>query len=250
MLLFVRYASSEPVPVRFSEGLVHGFLVLSAMDGTHLADGDLEQTAQGDRVTSRLVFHFTDGSLDDDTAVFTQRRQFAFVSEHLVQRGPSFPRAIDMTVTAGGQAVVQYVDEHGAHKTSTEHFDAQADLANGIILALLKNVRPDAAPKALSMIVATPSPKLIKLKVSVAGSDDFSTGRRGRKAVHYVLKADLGGVQGLVAPLLGKQPPDSHVWVLAGAAPAFVKSEQPFYAGGPVWRIELTSPVWPRAVAP
>jgi len=25
-----------------------------------------------------------------------------------------------------------------------------------------------------------------------------------------------------------------------------VKSEQPFYLGGPLWRIELVSPVWPR----
>jgi hypothetical protein len=32
----------------------------------------------------------------------------------------------------------------------------------------------------------------------------------------------------------------------SGEAPAFVKSEQPFYLGGPVWRIELVSPVWPR----
>jgi len=37
------------------------------------------------------------------------------------------------------------------------------------------------------------------------------------------------------------------VWILGGDAPAFVKAEQPFYAGGPVWRVELASPSWPRA---
>lgn len=31
-----------------------------------------------------------------------------------------------------------------------------------------------------------------------------------------------------LAPLLGKQPPDFHVWV-GGEVPAFVKSEQPLY---------------------
>jgi hypothetical protein len=25
-----------------------------------------------------------------------------------------------------------------------------------------------------------------------------------------------------------------------------VKAEQPFFPGAPLWRIELTSPVWPR----
>src|ERR1043166_8691090 len=131
MLLAVRFASSEPVPVRFSEGLVHGFLVLSAADGTRLAEGDLKQTARGDRVTSRLVFHFADGSLHDDTAVFTERRQFGFVSEHLVQKGPSFPQAIDMSVDASGQATVQYTDDHGTRKTASERLKVPPDLANG-----------------------------------------------------------------------------------------------------------------------
>jgi hypothetical protein len=57
-------------------------------------------------------------------------------------------------------------------------------------------------------------------------------------------------VAGVVAPLVGKQPPDNHVWILTGEAPAFLKSEAPFYPGGPSWRIELASPVWPRAIAP
>jgi hypothetical protein len=249
LLLAARFASSDPVPIRFSEGLVHGFLILSAADGTHLADGDLEQTAHGGRVTSRLAFRFVDGSIHDDTAVFSEQRQFAFVSEHLVQKGPSFARAIDMTVDAAGQATVRYTDDKGASKTASERFDTKGDLANGMILTLLKNARPDNAPKELSMIVATPAPRLVKMKVSVAASDSFSTGRRSRKAVHYVLKADIGGIEGVVAPLVGKQPPDSHVWVLEGDAPAFVRSQQPFYAGGPVWTIELTSPVWPRATA-
>src|ERR1051325_9918282 len=195
LFIAVGFANSEPVPVRFSEGLVHGFLVLSAADGTHLADGDLEQSAKGDRVTSRLVFHFVDASLHDDTAVFSERRQFAFISEHLIQKGPAFPNQIDMAVDAQGQATVQYTDDHGEHKTATEHFNARGDLANGMILTLLKNVRPETAPKELSMVVATPTPRLIKLKVSTAPDDAFTVGRRRRTATHYVLKADIGGVQ-------------------------------------------------------
>jgi len=53
------------------------------------------------------------------------------------------------------------------------------------------------------------------------------------------------GVAGVVAPIVRKQPPDIHVWILGGEAPAFVKSEGPLYLGGPIWRIELVSPVWP-----
>src|SRR6476619_2251163 len=55
-------ASGEPVAVRHTEGLVHGFLILRTLNGRTLADGDLIQTARGATVTSRLVFRFKDGS--------------------------------------------------------------------------------------------------------------------------------------------------------------------------------------------
>jgi hypothetical protein len=70
-----------------------------------------------------------------------------------------------------------------------------------------------------------------------------------REAVHYVAKIDLGGVAGVVAPMIGKQPPDSQIWILGGEAPVFLKSETLSYMGGPIWRIELVSPVWPQASA-
>jgi len=240
--------AGEQVAVRHSEGLVHGFLVLRTLDGTPLADGDLLQTARGARVTSRLVFHFKDGSLHDETAVFSQRQQFRLISDHLVQKGPSFPQAIDMTIDAlKGQVTVRYSDDHGQSKTDSEQMKLPPDLANGLILTTLKNAKPDAPPKSLGFVAATPKPRLVKLAISTAGEDSFTTSGATRKATHYILKVDIGGIAGVVAPLIGKQPPDSHVWILGGPAPAFVKSEQPLYNDGPVWRIELVSPVWPKA---
>ena len=239
-------ARDEPVTVRYAEGLVHGFLVLRTIDGTPLADGDLIQTVRGSRVTSRVVFRFKDGSLHDDTAVFDQRRQFRLVSDHLVQKGPTFPRPLDMTINGTtGQVTVRYTDDDGQSKIATERLEVPPDLANGMVATVLKNVRADAPPKDLSFVAATPKPLLVKLDVSVAGSERFSTGGTGRTATHYVLKVSIGGLKGLLAPLVGKQPPDSHVWILGGDAPAFVKAEQALYQGGPVWRIELVSPAWP-----
>ena len=237
----------DQVRVRHTEGLVHGFLALRTVEGTPLADGDLLQTARGTQVTSRLVFHFKDGSLHDETAVFSQRQLFRLVSDHLVQRGPSFPQPIDMTIDAlKGQVTVRYTDDRGQAKVESEHLNLPTDLANGLILTMLKNADPTAPPKSVGYIAATPKPRLVKLEISAAGEEPFATGGASRKAWHYVLKVDIGGLSGVIAPLLGKQPPDSHVWILPGEAPAFVKSEQPLYNGGPVWRIELVSPVWPH----
>lgn len=99
------------------------------------------------------------------------------------------------------------------------------------------------------MVAFTPKPRLVELVVTTAGDDALSIGRSTRKASHFVVKIEIGGIAGLIAPLIGKQPPDSHVWILEGEAPAFVRSEGPLAMGGPVWRIELVSPVWPPAGA-
>jgi hypothetical protein len=45
----------DQVPVRHMEGLMHGFLALRTLDGKRLADGEMTQVAEGDRVTSRLI---------------------------------------------------------------------------------------------------------------------------------------------------------------------------------------------------
>jgi len=237
---------AEPVSVRHAEGIVHGFLTLRTLDGKLVANGDLIQNAHGDRVTSRLVFRFIDGSLRDETAIYSQRCTFRLLQDHLIQRGPSFPQELDMTLdTASGKVVVRYTDD-GKEKVESEQMNLPPDLANGMTLTLLKNVGPASPPGELSMIVTTPKPRLVKLKISSPGSDRFTTGSTGRSAAHYVVKIELGGVTGLVAPLVGKQPPDTHVWILQGEAPAFVKSEGPMFQGGPIWRIELVNPVWKR----
>jgi hypothetical protein len=239
--------SADPVVVRHVEGLVHGFLSLRSPEGAMLAYGDLIQDARVGRVTSRLVYHFNDGSLQDETAVFSQRSHFLLISDHLVQKGPAFERPLDMMIDRPtGHVVVRYKNEHGEEKIEGEHMDLPPDLANGLIITLLKNVRRDALPPSVSLVAATPKPRLVKVTMAVAGTEPFSVAGSARKATHYVLKIDIGGIAGLVAPLVGKQPPDSHVWILEGEAPAFVRSQAPTFMGGPVWQTDLVSPVWPR----
>ncbi|HSD74020.1 MAG TPA: hypothetical protein VLB75_04570 [Steroidobacteraceae bacterium] len=239
-------ASAEPVLVRHVEGLVHLFLSLRSPEGGVLATGDLIQEARVDRVTSRLVLHFEDGSLHDETAVFSQRGHFQLITHHLVQKGPAFERPLDMMIDCPtGHVTVRYKSEHGEEQVEDEHMDLPPDVANGLIVILLKNVQRDELPASVSLVAATPKPRLVKVAMSVAGTDSFSIGGSARKATHYLLKVDIGGVAGLLAPVIGKQPPDSHVWISEGEAPVFMRSQAPMFMGGPVWQLDLVSPVWP-----
>jgi hypothetical protein len=120
VLLWTGVPSAEPVVVRHVEGLVHGFLSLRSPEGAVIANGDLIQDTRGGRVTSRLVYHFKDGSLQDETAVFSQRGHFQLISDHLVQKGPAFDRPLDMMIDRStGHVVVRYKNEHGEEKIET-----------------------------------------------------------------------------------------------------------------------------------
>ncbi len=236
---------AELVQVKSQEGATHGFLVLRSPDNKVIADGDLLQTAHGNRVTSRLLFRFKDGSVSDETTVFTQGQQFHLVTDRLVQKGPSFPQPSETSIDmASGKVTVQYTDDSGERRTEAETMKLPPDLANGMIQTLLKNVDAVHLVKGWPYLATTPKPQLVKLVLSVAGSDKFTTDGLTREATHYAMKIDIGGIKGLLAPLVGKQPPDVHVWISKGEVPAFVRAQQSFYVGGPVWQIELSSPRW------
>ncbi|HEY4930532.1 MAG TPA: hypothetical protein VII23_03090 [Terriglobales bacterium] len=235
------------VPVRYTEGLLHGFLVLRTAEGEALAHGDLSQTARGNTVTSRLAFHFKDGSSREETAVFSQLRYFRLLRYQLREKGPAFehPQQVSIDVSAG-TVEVHSNDGNGKEKVTTEHMKLPPDLANGMLFILLKNLPPGSVETKASMLVTTPKPRLVGLAISAQGEDIFEISSEKRKATHYVVKVELKGITGLVAPLLGKEPPDIHAWILRGDAPAFVKSRGPLTAGGPIWQVELESPVWPH----
>jgi hypothetical protein len=242
-------AVSAPVAVRHTEGLVHGFLVLSTLEGKPIAQGDLIQTSVKDRVTSHLVFRFKDGSLRDERAVFSQSGSFRLLAYHLIQKGPAFDRPMETAFdSSSGLVNVTYTEHDGKQKVATDHVKLPPDVANGIIFTLMKNILPGEPLTMVSMVATTPKPRLVKLAITPHSEEPFFVVGSKRMAIHYVLKVEIGGFAGAIAPLMGKQPPDIHIWILGGEAPAFVKMEGPLYYGGPAWRIELASPVWPAAV--
>jgi hypothetical protein len=239
--------SADPILVRNLEGATHGFLVLSTLDGKQLASGELIRVAHGNRITSRLTFHFLDGSLHDETAVFVQRRRFQLLTYHLVQKGHSFKQPMEVEIErASGRVVVHSLNDKGEQEVHDEKMKLPDDLANGMVLTVLKSIPPESRTTTVSMVAATPKPRLVKLNIATDHTDPFTIAGARRQAIHYVVKVDIPGVAGVVAPLIGKRPPDSHVWILGGDSPAFVKSEYPLFSDGPLWRMELASPVWPK----
>jgi len=239
---------AEPVPVRHVEGTLHGFLALRSQEGQLLAIGDSTQTVHGDQVTSQVVYRFKDGSIDDETTVYSQRSTFQLISDHHIQKGPSYSHPMDMLIdTRRGTVTSRSVGKDGKETVTTDPMQLPPDLANGMVLTITKNLLPDTPETTISMVVAAPKPRLVKLVISPRGEEPFSMLGSTRKAMRFEIRIELGGVAGVVAPLIGKQPPHIQIWFVEGPAPGFVKERGPYFEGGPIWTIELASPVWPDA---
>jgi len=246
-LVLCAAVKADPVAVRHVQGYIHGFLVLKDTDDKILASGDLIQLPGKNRVTATLTLHFADGSLYEEASVFSQSRTFRLLSYKQVMKGPAFkiPETLSLDASSGN-INIRYTDKDGKEKTINDKLSLPPDLANGILPMLLTDADPNAGI-TLSMLVSTPKPRVVKLKISASGQDSFSIGGSGTKATHYIVKIDIGGATGVAAKVLGKEPPPVNMWIAAGNAPVFLKSEAPLYEDGPIWRIELASPVWPKA---
>jgi len=237
---------AEQVSVRHPEGTTHGFLVLRDEQGKELAEGELTQVVKGHRLISDLIFHFKDGSVDDETTVYSQRGVFRLLSDHHVQKGPSFPHPMDVFIDASTGQVTVISSDNGKKKTETDHLDFPPDLANGLVQTLLKNISPVTPETKVAYLATTPKPRLVTLSIKPQEKVTFRVAGRRHRATRYDIKIEIGGIAGVIAPIVGKQPKDIYISVIGGKAPTFVRMEGELYEGGPVWTVELSSPVWPK----
>lgn len=241
-------AVAAPIAVRHPEGTLHGFLALTTEQGQVLADGDLVEIVRGNRVTTHLTFRFKDGSLDDETAVYTQRGVFRLISDHHIQKGPYFPHPLDMAIDVGkGVVVTRSTGKDGKDEVSTDRIKMPADLYNGLVTPVIKNVSPDAGETKVSMIVATPKPRLVTLNIMPQAPETFYRAGFPHKAAVYEIKIELGGIAGVIAPVIGKQPPNFFMSIESGQVPAFLRESGPLFEGGAVLTISLIGPTWATA---
>lgn len=230
--------------VRHRAGSAHGFLVLRNEAGAILASGELTQIPYGDRIKLRIVFHFRDGSVHDETSIYSQRQTLRLISDHLVQRGNSFPTPCDITIDAPGQQVSIRAISKGKQVAKIEHMDLPDDLVNGIPFVLIENLPANGPEIEVPYLALSAKPRMVKLAIAQEGEEQFKVAGRSYKAIKYDVKVNLGGIAGVVAPMIGKQPADTQVWVSESAVPTIVRIDGALYPEGPVWNIELASPVW------
>ena len=245
-LLWSWAVKAAPIRVRLMEGNFRGFVVLKSLDGAAIAYGEVCQKATGDLVECRTILRFTDGSLYDESATFSQKGVFRLEAYRLMQHGPSYPTLeVSFDRRSGQYKARSQAEKEDKQEVASGTFEMPADLYNGMALVLLKNL-PGGAGATVHMAVFMPEPQLIEMEWSWEGEDEVMLGGRPLKTMRSLVKLEIGGLTGVIASLLGKSPPDLRYWLVTGDVPAFVRFEGAMFLNGPVWRLELTTVEWPK----
>jgi len=233
-------AWAQPVAVTHVQKPMHRFMVARAEDGKIIANGEFTQVAQGDEVTMRMTYKFLDGSLDEETTTYSQRDKFRLVRNHHIQRGPFFARPSDFSIEAAtGMATRRTVGSDGKAHDESAHIDLPDDVSNGFVGTLLLNVARNTAPFRVGILAPVGSGRLIRILISAEGEQQFQMAGQTLKAAVFRIHPELGGIVGLIAPLIGLQPKDVMVWVLEGDDPAVVRIVGQLGGYGPVVSSEL-----------
>ena len=244
-------AALAQIPVRHAQGSSRAFLVLKDLSGRPLAFGDVIQVPHRSFISSRLVFHFRDGSVDDDLTTYSQNGVFRLIRDRHVQRGPSFPKPVDVTVDAeAGTITSRSAGEDGKEEVNVEHLKIPPEISNGLTNTILSNIAQHSPETELAYVSAgTTKSRLVHLAIHPAGMEPMVVAGNRRQAMHFVIHVELGGMAGMIAPMIGEQPDDLHVWVVEGEVPVIVAEQGQLFQGGPIWRVELASPTWPSLKA-
>jgi hypothetical protein len=233
-------APAERISVKHIQSPMHRFMVARSEAGKVIASGEFSQVVQGDEVTMRLTYHFVDGSIDDETTTYRQQGTFRLVRNHHIQKGPFFVKPVDFTVEAStGIATSRTTDRNGRIHVESEHMDLPDDLANGFVGTLLLNVPQNTTPFRVGMLAPVGGGRLIHILISPEGEQQFHTEGQTLKAAVFRIHPELGGIVGVIAPLIGLQPKDVMVWVLEGEESAVVRIVGQLGGYGPVVNSEL-----------
>src|SRR5262249_36623971 len=152
----------------------HGFLIMRSAEGDRIASGDLRQVATAGKIKNHMSFQFKDGSVLDETVTFTQDRVFTMHTYHTIQRGPAFSKDLEATLErSSGKYTVKTRDhKDGEEEKIDGALDLPANVYNGMILTVLKNLRKRAA-ETIRLVMFTPKPEIMKLELTPAGQEQI-----------------------------------------------------------------------------
>jgi len=214
------------VALRYPQADLHGFPSMSDQSGKLIADGELTQKLEGDRLVVHAVWRFKDGrvAVEDDRLRF--KPELAQDSFRWVERrGKASVLQIEVDFRTG-KATVKHFNQ-GKPDTWNEKLDLPAGkVFTGYSTALaVAQLRDELAEKdarrELTFVAFTPKPRTVSLEISRQQGAHIRAAGRELAADLFTLHPKIPFPISLFA---GAK--DAHLWFTHSAPPALLRAEQ------------------------
>jgi hypothetical protein len=218
-------AAADPiVPMKYPPGTLHGFPSMSDTAGNVIADGELTQVVQGDRLLVSARWRFKDGHEGEETDTFTTRDgvvgqdRYAWVERRAGQELRRFEVDFDT-----GQAVAVTLHD-GKPERDEQHLDlrrGKAFTGYGAALATIQLAWGREQPVEITFVAFTPKPRDVTLEIRREGEEQVGVAGRTIACDRFVLHPKLPFPVSLFA-----HPPDAHLWLTHAGPPMLVRGQQ------------------------
>ena len=161
--------------------------------------------------------------MHDERTTYSQRGVFRLEAYHLTQSGPSFP---------GADVAFDRKSWPLPGEDAREGRRARGDGERRVRDAAGSRQRPDA-PLAQEHAARGTGHRpaggvhaeaaLSRMELHQEGEDRIVFAGDPKQAARHLVDLEIGGVTGVVASVIGKNPPDLRYWLALGDIPAFVR---------------------------
>jgi hypothetical protein len=242
LILGVRATSAdEPQQVkpRHALGTLHGFPSMSDTNGQVIADGELIQELEGDRVRVRIRRAFADGREVEERDEFQvdkilAQTRFSWVETRkdteLRRFEVEFPEGTARSVTRNEKGEIQ------REESKMDLPAGRSFTGYGTALAVSELAPGPGEESRITLVAFTPKPRDVTLKVTQAKTVRISVAGRAIPTDQYTLHAEIPFPASIFV-----SAKDAHLWFTHSPPPALVRGEQPLITkDDPVVVIDVT----------
>ncbi len=239
-------SADEPQQIkpRLALGTLHGFPSMSDTTGRVIADGELIQELNGDRLRVKIRWAFADGREVEERDEFKVDEVLAQTRFSWVEtRKDSELRRFEVDFSAGTARAVTRNEKGEVEKEESklELPAGRSFTGYGTALAVSELSLSQGEARQITFVGFTPKPRAVTLKVTRGGTERFSVAGRSMLTDRYTLHTEIPFPASLFVSAR-----DAHLWFSHTPPPALVRSEQNLIAkDDPVVVIDVT----PRGAA-
>jgi hypothetical protein len=218
----------DPIRLVWTEGDVAGMTAIYDPDGREpIGYVEYRQTRQGDRLSSRRVARFRDGSSDEDSVEARVAGTLEALSGRSIIRDADGDPVVDLSIDVTGGRIAGTWGRGEARRTLDQHTTLPpATYWGPLIFLVLKNFDANAEDGRLVFRTIAPTPRPIVIDMELTRGATAPLERTGGRldTAPFVLRPTIHWA---VDPLLRLVAPKATFWMLPGEPPALARFSGP-----------------------